>query len=215
MGNAQVKKSLDVKCIECGFYIRDGLFNPIRLEWDQSQGRSHRYKWTYNGKRGELVYQFKTPKSAVFLDVLHALGFVDATKNDVQRGTIKTKGREDRSMLAYIRGKSTEFHGNPTQPEFYVDDGMLQPVQLSRIRSLFPDPNNPKNVTFHGSSVYFNGVTKGTVVHRHDIPALDLFKLALGKIGHNDVSAGNVRSGLITVKDWRQPILTFRLPRKV
>lgn len=216
MGNAQVKKSLDARnCrIECGFYIRSDVFDPIYLEWDQSQGRGHKYKWTSRGgKKGELVYQSRTPKSAVFVDVLHALGFDDATENDVRRGTIQTKGREDRSMLAYIRYPDDEMH-SPTQPEFYIDDGMLRPVRLSRIRNLFPDPNNSKNVTFHGSGVYFNNAKTGIIVYRPDTPARDLFKLALGKIGKYDVSAGHFSSGFITINDWHQPILTFRVPCK-
>ena len=217
MGNVQVKKPLDARanCIECGFYIRDKVFHPIRFEWAEAQGRSSKYKWTYNDKKGELVYQFQTPKSVVFVDVLHALGFVKANKNDVWHGIIQTNRRKDRSMLAFIDGKAKKFHGDRKQPEFYVDDGMLQPVELSRIRNLFPDPNNPKNVTFYGSSVYFNGANKGTIVYRPNTSARDLFRLALGKIGYNNISAGDVLSGSIKVNDWRQPILTFRVPHEV
>ncbi len=218
MGNAQLRQALDTRNyrIDCSFYIREDRFQPVRLEWDRKEGddhRTHRYKWKYGKERGELVYPFMTPKTNVFVDILRALGFQDAQQSDLWRGKIQTNRRDDRSILAFAPRKRT-LRVDADTPEFYIDDGMLEPVELSQIRSLFPDPSNSDNVTFHGSAVYYRGQNKGTIVYRPHTHPRDLFRLALKKLGYYNMSAGHFRTGSIEIDGQRIPILTFRVAQK-
>jgi hypothetical protein len=217
MGNAQIRQALDTRHyrIECSFYIREERLRPIRLEWDRKEGddhRTHRYKWKFGPHKGELLYSFQTPKSKVFLDILHELGFQDASPSDLRRGVIKIKSREDRNMIVFVPNKRGFRFSE--DPEFYVDNGMLEPVELSHVRQMFPNPDNADDVTFHGSTVYYKDANKGTIVYRPQAKPLDLFRLAVRKMGYYKLSAGHFRSGSILVDNHRIPILTFQVPTK-
>lgn len=216
MGNAQIRQALDTRHyrIECSFYIREERLRPIHLEWDRKEGdehRTHRYKWKFGPHKGELVYPFQTPKSKVLLDILHELGFQDAKPSDLRRGVIKIKSREDRKFIAFV---PRDFRFGQA-PELYVDNGMLEPVELSQVRNLFPNPDNADDVTFHGSDVYYKGANKGTIVHRPHAKPLDLFRLAVRKMGYYKLSAGHFKSGSILVDNIRIPIMTFQVQNKV
>lgn len=194
MGNRQARKHEPA----CGFYIRDGELRPVRVEWERNG-----YRWQYDGKKGKIAFQSKQPDATTFSAVLRALGF----SGEFVRGQIKTEGRSTRDMLVHLKTNLSK----SKWAEMYVDDGMLEPVKISTFRNLFPDPNNPKNVTFHGASVEFKSKKHDTIIYHPSTREREKFTLALKKAGFRDASSMHVLNGALQIGDWYQPILTYAI----
>jgi hypothetical protein len=222
MGNEAMKSGLDPRHfkLDCGFYVYEGGFRPqyrpVVLEVKTERGdRTHRYRWKYGAKKGDLVYNMATPNRRMFTDILHILGFRHANESDLRNGSIAMANGSLRDILAYVPNPAHSQEEVDQDYEwyltYYVDEGLLQPLEFkTRYRSLFPDPVTGEQRTHSKSAVHYKGKNVGDIIYPRDAPARDVFKLALRKIGYRSMRERRFKTGTISVGKSNHPFVAYK-----
>lgn len=212
--------------LDCGFYVYEGGFRPqyrpVVLEVKTERGdRTHRYRWKYGAKKGDLVYNMATPNRRMFTDILHILGFRHANESDLRNGSITMGNGSLRDILAYVPKRDRKPADSEEDEQvdedygwyvnYYVDEGLLQPVEFkSRYRSLFPDPVTGEQYTHSKSAVHYKGKNVGDIIFPRNAPAAEVFKLALRKIGYRSMRERRFKKGVISVGKSQLPFVAYK-----
>jgi len=181
--------------LEHGFYVYDKEFYPVKIteESKRSDGK-HRYNWKYGEKHGQLVYDWASPE-AIFTDALQAAGFVGVRDSLLLNGVIARGNGTRQPILVHTLRDIEE---SDWDLEF-VDRGVLQPVEIVRLKGLFPDPHTGVKNTFKKSSVTYKGKQYGEITYHANASSEDIFKLALWKIGYRSMRDRRFKKGVIHV----------------